>query len=184
MRAPGYTLVELLAVVAILAVAAVAVMPLAATVNEFKLDAAAEEAANALRYARAEALRTGTIHGVDFSVDPASGQRKIRVFRTNPSPVYDVYHPLDKRLYGIDLSAWPATQGVVIAAAAFRYFSPPSTYVTTEWAAFDASGNPAYYPDAAYSLSLDASSPAQLTLTLHANSRKVQLAPTGRVTLQ
>ena len=167
MRARGYTLVEMVVAVAVLAIIAAAAIPLTGPVNENKLDAAAGEVANALRFARTEAIRTGSFRGVDFSVDPVTGKRRIRVFRTDaatpPNPVYDVYHPLDKKPYDIQLANGPGTQGATISAAAFLYFRPPFTFVTQDQAAFDASGNPEYYPDAAnYALTIDFFNPAQL----------------------
>ena len=100
--------------------------------------------------------------------------------------MYDVYHPLDKKLYDLQLGATGATTGVAISAAAFSYFTAPSTTVIYDWVAFNASGNPVYYPNTgAYSFVLDGADPAQLTLTLDANrSRKVQVDPNGRVTVQ
>jgi prepilin-type N-terminal cleavage/methylation domain-containing protein len=190
MRAHGYTLVEMVVAVAVLAILAAAAIPLMGPVNENKLDAAASEIANALRFARVEAMRTGSIRGVDFSVDPATGKRRIRVFRTDaatpPNPVYDVYHPLDKKLYDIQLATGPGTQGATISKAAFVYFRPLFTFVTQDQAAFDASGNPEYYPDAAnFSLTLDVFSPAQIAVSLAGKSRTVSLdTVTGRVTVQ
>src|SRR5262245_45670728 len=121
MRAPGYTLAELMVVLALLAALAAAALPLSGPAGDKKLDAAAREVAGALRFARAEAIRTGSFHGVDFSVDTSVGYRRIRVFRIDSAspttPVYDVYHPLDKKLYDAQLSSGPGTAGVVVSAA-------------------------------------------------------------------
>jgi prepilin-type N-terminal cleavage/methylation domain-containing protein len=190
MRAQGYTLVEALVAVAILALLAAAARPLVVPVTEASLDTAAHEVANALRFARSEAIRTGGYRGVDFSVDPGTGLRRIRVFRTDvavpPNPVYDVYHPLDKKLYDIQLASAPGTSNAALTTAAFLYLAPPSTYVTQDWVAFDSTGMPEYYPAAAtYALVTDVSNPAQLTVTLSGRTRLVSLhATTGRVTIQ
>jgi len=120
-RAPGYTLVELMLVVAVLGALALVAVPSSAPGADQRLDAAAQEVIDALRYARVEAMRTGTYHGVDFSVDVASGERRVRVFRTDtavpPNPVYDVIHPLAKKLYDNRLSGSSATAGVSLSAA-------------------------------------------------------------------
>ena len=190
MRAQGYTLVEALVAVAILAILAAAARPLVAPVTESSLDTAAHEVASALRFARSEAIRTGSYRGVDFSVDAGTGLRRIRVFRTDtsvpPNPVYDVYHPLDKKLYDIHLASAPGTTSIALTAAAFLYLAAPSTYVTRDWVAFDSTGMPEYYPAAAtYALVSDGANPAQLTVSLSGKTRLVAVhATTGRVTIQ
>jgi len=107
-REQGYTFVELLIVIFILGVAASVVIPDISTTNPGKLKIAAEEFARAMRFARSEALRTGQPHG--FSQQ--STAQRIRVFRpdTGASPLtlnYDVYHPLSKHLYDIQLNGHP-----------------------------------------------------------------------------
>jgi type II secretory pathway pseudopilin PulG len=176
--------------VRVFAILAAAARPLVAPVTETSLDTAANEVANALRFARSEAIRAGGYRGVDFSLDAGTGLRRIRVFRTDaavpPNPVYDVYHPLDKKLYDIQLATAPGTSNTALTAAAFLYLASPSTYTTRDWVAFDGTGTPEYYPAAAtYALVADAANPAQLTVTLSGKSRLVTLHPTtGRVTIQ
>ena len=188
MRAPGYTLIELVVVLALLAVFAAAALPLSGPAGDKKLDAGVREVANALRFARSEALRTGTVYGVDFSVDTAVGYRRIRVFRTDsatpPSPQYDVYHPLDKKLYDAQLITGPGTTGVLVSAAAFYYRTGLLTVISQEWAAFDGSGTPVYYPDTAgYSAYSSAPNVSAVTVSFQGRSRQIMLDPvTGRVT--
>lgn len=186
-RAPGYSLAELLVVIALLSVVALVAMPIAAPSADKRLDAAAQEVIDALRFARIEALRTGTFYGADFSVDPATGTRRVRVFRTDtalpPNPVYDVRHPLDKNLYDNQLGTGSATAGVTISAASF-YYQSGGTLVLSDWAAFDAAGTPEYYPDAVnYSAYSAAPKVSAVTLTYQGKSVQVLLDPvTGRVT--
>ena len=187
-RHQGFTLAELLVVVAIIGIAAAVAIPGAAPGVDQRLDAAAQEVIDALRYARIEALRTETFYGADFSVDPATGQRRVRVFRGDtavpPNPVYDVMHPLDKKLYDRQLASGSATAGVSISAATLYYQSGAATPVARDWAAFDASGTPEYYPDATNYAAYSAP-PYKSAVTLSYQGRSVQvlLDPvTGRVT--
>lgn len=101
----GYSLVELIIVVVVLAVIAAIAVPATSSSSGKQLDLAASEFAAAMRFARSESIRTGEPHGFRQQ----SGAKRIRVFRldTGTSPatlVYDVYHPIDKQLYDIDLN--------------------------------------------------------------------------------
>jgi len=185
-RHQGFTLAELLVVVAIISITAAVAVPASAPSADKRLDAAAQEVIDALRYARIEALRTGTFYGADFSVDPATGQRRVRVFRSPvpPNPVYDVMHPLDKKLYDRQLASGSATAGVSISAATLYYQSGAATPVAQDWAAFDSAGTPEYYPDANnYAAYSGPGKVSAVTLTIQGSSVQVLLDPvTGRVT--
>ena len=107
-RSHGVTLVELLVVIAIIGVVAVAATPFLSSANPHQLDLAAEEFADAMRFARSEAMRTGDPRGFRQQ----STAKRIRVFRpdTGTAPWtlnYDVYHPVGKQLYDIDLNTHP-----------------------------------------------------------------------------
>ena len=186
-RHQGFTLFELLLVVAIISIVATVAIPASAPSADQRLNTAAQEVIGALRYAQIEARRTGKFYGADFSVDTVTSQRRIRVFSSDsanpPNPVYDVMHPLDKKLYDRQLVSGSATAGVTISAATF-YYRSGATLVVRDWAAFDAAGTPDYYPDAsnyaAYSSAPDTSA---VTLTYQGKSVQVLLDPvTGRVT--
>lgn len=108
MLSRGYTLLELMTVVAILATIAMIVAPAITAGSHHKIDLGASLVADAMRYARDEARRTGSIHGI--SADQTND--RIRVFRldetANPNlKVFDVRHPITKQLYSIDLAAAP-----------------------------------------------------------------------------
>jgi len=104
----GYTLLEMLVVVTILAVAAAIVVPADSPTRHETLELAASQVADALRFARDEAKRTSVIHGV--AADVSIGQ--VRVFRLDEAPtpnlpVFDVYQPVSKQIYAIQLGDSP-----------------------------------------------------------------------------
>ncbi len=72
-RAPrGFTLLELLGVVAILAIlAAIGLPALLTTLEKYRLDAAAHELAGAMRQAQADAVSRGGFYRVHLGSDPA-----------------------------------------------------------------------------------------------------------------
>lgn len=115
----GYSLPELLAVIMILGIVASVAIPDISTTNPDQLELAAEEVAEAVRFARGESIRTGEPHG--FFTDLPNKQ--IRVFRADttsnpPTPVYDVYHPVSKRLYDIDLDDHPFARADALSGGA------------------------------------------------------------------
>ena len=173
----GYSLLELLAVVIILGIAAAVAIPGISTVDPDGLDIAAEEIAQAMRYARSEAIRTGDPRGFRQN----SSNRRIRVFRpdTITSPwtlTYDVYHPVSKKLYDIELDAHPFT--AVSSVSHNRVYrgvcnTPANVY-------FDNGGVPRCAdPETVLLDQYD------VTLTMGGHSRTVTLhGITGRVTVQ
>ena len=100
----GFSLAEILAVVLVLSIVAAVAIPNLSATDPNKLELASQEFAQAIRFARAEARRTGLPHGFELS----PGERRIRVFRpdtaTTPwSPQYDVLHPIQRRPYDVAL---------------------------------------------------------------------------------
>ena len=117
----GYTLLEMTIVVAILAVAAAIAVPSDFASRHQTLDLAASQAADALRFARAEARRTGFVHGVFADVP----NDRLRVFRLDeiPNPnlkVFDVYQPVSKQLFTVDFGATPY-RGVSISSVSGQF---------------------------------------------------------------
>ena len=176
-REHGYTLVELLIVIIILGVAASVAIPDISTTNPGKLKIAAEEFAQAMRFARSEAIRTGEPHGFWQQ----SAAQRIRVFRadTGSSPwslIYDVYHPLSKHLYDIQLDSHPfALAGNLNRVVSFK---GSCNVVGTIY--FDSNGIPrCANPETILLQQFD------LTFTLGKLTRVVTLhGITGRVTVQ
>lgn len=108
LRSHGVTLIELLVVVAILGIVAAAAIPNLRSADPQRLDLAAEEFAEAMRFARSEAMRTSEPRGFRQQ----SAAKRIRVFRpdTGTAPWtlnYDVYHPVSRQLYDVDLDEHP-----------------------------------------------------------------------------
>lgn len=104
----GRTLHEMLVVVALLALVAGMVLPSATSTQRQRLGLAASDVADALRFAREEARRTGLAHGVEVNVSTDL----LRVFRldegANPNlKVFDVRHPVSKQFYSIQLGTSP-----------------------------------------------------------------------------
>lgn len=112
-HAHGYTLVEILTVVAVLGCIAAVLVPALSTVRSSRLDVAAEEAANAVRYAVQEAQHTGGYVLVDAQTVPGH----LRVFNANASglalgPVAD---PLTRRALDVDVEGSTFSAGVAMA---------------------------------------------------------------------
>jgi len=173
----GYSLLELLAVVIILGVAAAVAIPDISTTNPNKLDLAAEEVAQAIRFARSESLRTGQPHGFRQQ----SSAKRIRVFRHDTSatpwvPIYDIYHPTSKQLYDIELD----TQSFASADSVSRTPTFRGICNKTGNIYFDAAGIPRCAdPETVLLEQFD------VTLTLGNHIRVVTLnGITGRVTVQ
>ena len=104
----GFSLLEVLLVLMVLGIVAVAAVPSLSSSNSYRLELAAEEIAEAMRYARSETLRSGEPRGFQLQTTEV----RIRVVSadtsTNPwMPRYDVEHPGVHNFYDIDLATNP-----------------------------------------------------------------------------
>lgn len=173
----GYTLIELVIVVTVLAVIAAIAVPTSNSGPDRSFDLAASAVAAAMRFARNESMRTGEPHG--FRQE--SGAKRIRVFRldqgTNPATiVYDVYHPIDKQLYDIDLNLLAlAGADSLNRIAAFRGTCNQEGNIY-----FDSNGTP-------WCVDLDTTLLQRFEVELESGARRLTIeldSITGRVTIQ
>ena len=110
----GFTLVEVLVVIALLGIVAVAAIPVLRTPAPAKLDAAATEVGNVLRFVVSETSRSGTYLFVDASTDG-----RLRVLNSNASGAMlgDAADPLTKATLQVDTSAPPWSGDVTMSAS-------------------------------------------------------------------
>jgi len=171
----GFTLLEIIIVVLILSIIATITLPNLASTDSMKLDTAAKEVAEAIRFARAESIRTKIPCGIFAD---ATNER-IRVYSMPSfSPTYNIYHPVDKKLYDIQLKTDAFIAGVDLVSASFIFvggFSNP-TYL-----GFNTEGYPKYtnfFTD--YMLAS-----GTMILSYQGQQRIISIAPvTGRVIIQ
>lgn len=137
-KVSGFTLYELLIVIALLAILGAAAIPSLNASDSQKLEASAREVADSIRFARAEAMRTGVAHGIRLDQTPA----RLRVYALTvpPTEEYTVYHPFDSQLYALTFSDQPHTAGVQVGtsdfyAIAFNKDGVPSSPADLSWLA-------------------------------------------------
>lgn len=178
-RQAAFSLLELLIVIALLGLTAIVVTPKISTSNNSKLDLAAEEIAQAMRFARSEAIRTGLPHGFTQQ----SLAKRIRVSRTNTTtvpwkPIYDVYHPISKKIYDIDLDIHQFAEADNLSST--RIYRDDLCINNKRRVYFDAKGTPWCTDPETVLLQR-----YEVTLTLGNHTRVVKLHQvTGRVTVQ
>lgn len=178
----GFSVTETLIVITLLGIAAVVAIPSLSPIDEPRLDLAASEIANALRFARSEALRTGQVHGVD--IDEQTEQ--VTVSKTDlgtvpVSPEYVLYHPVKKQLWDFNVNTDSATAGVEITNTTdvFDYMGT-GRFPTV---LFNGLGTPLWIDTG--SSTIHQLADGEVTLEYRGLVRSVRVAPiTGRVTIQ
>lgn len=115
-RSEGFTLGEVLTVVAITGVIAAVVIPLLLSQDSKKLEVAAQETGNALRFAVNEARRTGSYILIDAKT--TAGRLKLVKSDATGADLGAVNDPLTKRALDID-TAGSAFSGPVSMTARF-----------------------------------------------------------------
>ena len=138
----GLSLVELLIVVTILGVVAAVAVPSFSSTDPKKLELAAAGVANAIRFARSEAIRTGVPHGV--RVQTSAQQLRVYWLDTSgstPTHTYDVRNPVDKKLFHLLFGKDRTLLNMQLSGVKFKFakFATPREYL-----GFDATGLPKY----------------------------------------
>jgi prepilin-type N-terminal cleavage/methylation domain-containing protein len=184
-RLRGVTLVELTIVVAILGITALVMIPGYSATDPQKLELAANRVAEALRYARSEAMRSGEMHGVLLDVDDTDASAKdIIVFKADLtiSPFGNagtLYHPLSKHPYDLWLDKGGFTQNVKFASTNHP-FSFEGLTGTKKHIFFTAQGIPVYADNGV----LSRFTGGDIRLDYGGKTRTVSIQPTtGRVGL-
>lgn len=175
-RQQGISYIEIMLVVTILSVTAAVTVPNFSANDGRKLDVAVADIAEAIRFTRIEAMRNGISHGI--IVD--AGNETVKVYSLPAAtPVYDVFHPVDKKLYTLNFTTDAAAAGVDLQSYSFYYGSTGGSQAVIEFNRF---GNPKY-SSAGTDYMLNG--PATITLAYSGQTRIISVAPmTGRVTMQ
>lgn len=181
-RKQGYTLLELIIVVAILGLIAAVAVPGLSPGSDEKLRLAAEEVASAIRFARSEARRTGEGHGLTVSQVTQKVTVKKYDLTTAPiSALYTLTHPIDKQPYDFNVNTKLSTRGVTISNSqdVFNYTGLGGRRSLI----FDANGTPKWIVGSGPTTYL--LSDGRIELSYGSRQRIVSVAPiTGRVTVR
>ncbi len=180
MHSRGYTLLELVIVAAILSVVAVAAMPQLSSSENEKLALAITEIADAIRFARSEAMRVGEIRAVGVyrnSEHVEIGKPSI-VGGDVTGMEYILTHPVAKMPYDFQVDKLPVAGGVDISNSAdpFSYYAFGQN---KDVLLFDGTGTP-FWLDSGNTYLL---SSGTVEVSYAGKSVQLSVSPTGRVTI-
>ncbi len=185
-RHAGFSLIELTVIVAILGITALVVIPGFSSTDPQKLEQAANRVAEALRYAKREAIRTGGIRGVLVDTDDGDVLGKdIMVFEPdlNDSPfsvLAKLTHPVSKQPYDFLLEKSSTTHGVKFASSV-KPFSFEGVSGSQKSLFFTAQGAPVWVADSV----LSRFTGGDIQLTYGGQVKTITIQPiTGRVMVQ
>ncbi|MCB1753920.1 MAG: GspH/FimT family pseudopilin [Gammaproteobacteria bacterium] len=112
-------MIEVLLVVAILAITASVALPTLSSADSKYLDIAANDLAQAIRFARSEAIRTGQPHGINLD----ESDTRFRLYVYTSSAEYIVRNPLDKSLYQLNFGTGDSRVAIAQKAIKFQGLS-------------------------------------------------------------
>ncbi len=179
----GITYIEIMIVVVILGIIAAVAMPNLSSTDHKKLDIAAAKIAEVIRFSRAESIRTAIPHGVILDKDSDTFKvywlDSIKILITLWIKKYDVYHPLDKKIYTLDLKTDKQVAGVDLLSYSIHYGSLP---INHDYIGFNSDGNP---KTSVSSTDYMLNGTATITIAYAGKTRVISISPmTGRVTVQ
>jgi prepilin-type N-terminal cleavage/methylation domain-containing protein len=180
--AGGFTLLELMVVLVILGAVAALARLASDPVRPAQLEAAARDVVQALRFAQADAIRSGAYRVVDCSVTTNT----IRIYALNmvPKPpiedtVTPIKHPVDKKLYLLALAARAGTGMVQLDSCQFVFSGGP----TISRVAFGSDGAPVYV-GGPVSTDIKPLASGVLQVSAGTHRRTISVDPrTGRITV-
>ena len=160
--APGFTFIEIVIVITLVAILAWLAFPSLGALGEMRLDAAARRVASDIRYAQNRAIGSRSVHGVRFDV---SANRYI-VYAGNSGDA--IVNPANRgQNLVVSFAALTETRGVTIESASFG---------TTPGVTFD------YYGVPRDSAGVDLAAAGRVVLLYQGQRDTVQVAPqTGAV---
>jgi prepilin-type N-terminal cleavage/methylation domain-containing protein len=108
----GFTLVEMLIVVSLLAILSAVMLPSLSALDDQRLEVAAAEVRNALRFGRSEAMRQDN----DMLVDLGSAPGSVKIFKgsCSSSSTTAVIDPRTKLGFNVNVADGPFSRGVTV----------------------------------------------------------------------